>query len=516
MADFVCPGCQADIESDLLERTGRAVCPFCSADLSGLNWTLPQDPDGLAASVVAPTSAGQVTRELPAVPGKSRIQVVESTADRLVIYVPGGGKQSAGLGCFALFWNLFMCIFTPPWFIFDGKGDNGPPMLFLIPFLGLFWVVGLGMAYFWLKMKYERTFVLLEKERLVVQKILFNRKKVATTMLGPDSRAALVESYSQNDVPVYRVEVNGTDGAAKFGTALADDEKDWLVDRINEFLGVAEAEPTSKTVETVEEINSANREYPTACEKCGAPLTGTPVYGVLPCQHCGAVHRGTIPKPALTTAVEPKPAEESYGRLTPDELAAGSPIVVDEAGREELRLHFAAAPATPLRWIVPLFTIPFAIAWYAIIFTFIGGAQEIPLLPVRIGFTLFTIPFLVVGLFPFWMGLFALVGRTSIKLNSEKLTARWHIGRLGYSKAIPVESITSVRVERGDEAGRNQRVRSHRPSVGENSSLSKCCIVRSAGKMTPLTLFHDETVARQVAELLRTRLAELGHTLNNG
>ena len=40
----------------------------------------------------------------------------------------------------------------------------------------------------------------------------------------------------QNDVPVYAVAVNGTKRKAKFGTFLSQEEKDWLVDRINRHL----------------------------------------------------------------------------------------------------------------------------------------------------------------------------------------------------------------------------------------------------------------------------------------
>ena len=49
-------------------------------------------------------------------------------------------------------------------------------------------------------------------------------------------RAELVESYQQNDVPVYKIVVNGTNRSASFGTALAREDKAWLAKTINDFL----------------------------------------------------------------------------------------------------------------------------------------------------------------------------------------------------------------------------------------------------------------------------------------
>src|SRR5262245_21544350 len=138
MAEFVCPQCHAEIESDLIESTGKAECPFCGADLSTLGLPEPAlvEPADDGASAEAPAAAGEITRQLPALPEKSQIKIVEATDSRLVLYIPGGGKQAAGIGCFALIWNLFMCIFTPPFvFGFWQGGNNAPPLVFIIPFL---------------------------------------------------------------------------------------------------------------------------------------------------------------------------------------------------------------------------------------------------------------------------------------------------------------------------------------------------------------------------------------------
>jgi hypothetical protein len=149
------------------------------------------------------------------------------------------------------------------------------------------------------------------------------------------------------------------------------------------------------------------------------------------------------------------------------------------------------------------------------VITFVGGAVIAPLGPARFLFLLFAVPFLIAGLLPLTIGLFTLAGRITVRLDAESLAARWHIGRVGYSRKLPVGSIASVRVEEGQPGTRNRRVRA-RPLASRTHSDSRCCIVRGAGKMLPLTFFHDEATARQMASLLRTRLAELGIALNDG
>lgn len=525
MPDFACPKCHAAIEPDLLETTGRAECPFCGADLSSLNLPAPSAAplgEERSGELAASTSAG-ITRDLPPLPEKSLIRIVESTPERLVLFIPGGGKQATGLGCFALFWNLFMCLFTPPWFIgaFQGKGD-GPPMLVMIPFLGLFWAVGLGMAYFWFRMKYQRTFLLLDRDRLAVQTVLLNRKKLVETLLTPESRAELVESYQQNDVPVYRIEVKGSNAAAKFGTALDQPEKDWICDRINEFLGVERSgdEPSSAATKV-----QANLVFPSSCDKCGAPLPAEPVYGVLVCPHCGATHRGAAP---VSVPPTDEPAvEESYEPLRPEDLPTDSLITIDENTRETLRLHYSAAGNSVLRWVIPLFTLPFALAWYAGIFGFmgIGGLGAVGFGQGGFGnaiggwiffivVLLFMIPFVLAGLIPLGIGLFAARGRITTTLTAEKLTARWHLGPLGYSRSLPVSEITSLRLETGEDfQRRNPRVALARRTSTRASSDSRACIARTSSRMLLLTFMQSDPALRQLTSLLRTRLADMGHPL---
>jgi hypothetical protein len=230
----VCQSCRASLEDDQFASTGVAECPFCGAAL----------PDLGAPAVVHPLDSDEQSAEpralVPGLPAGSRVQLMEAGRDRQVIYIPPGGKETTSLGCFALFWNLFMVVFTGAWL---GPAGHGGLPIALFLFFGLFWAVGLGMLYFWIRMRFTRTYLLLERERIVVQRVLFGRKTTAETLLGADSKAGLVEAYRSNNVPVHTVTINGIGGTAKFGTPLSRPEKDWFVETINGFL--QNVEPTN-------------------------------------------------------------------------------------------------------------------------------------------------------------------------------------------------------------------------------------------------------------------------------
>src|SRR5262249_27705667 len=185
-----------------------------------------------------------------------------------------------------------------------------------------------------------------------------------------------------------------------FARALADSEKDWVVDRINDLLG-REGAWALETPPTAEERATAIRNIPASCKNCGAPLTGELVKGAVTCSHCGAVFRSVVTRPegSLPVAVIEK--------LVPADLPPDGPIQLDEDTSEVLQFHYAAGCGSPLRWIVPLFTVPFSLAWFSGVFSFIGMAWQFPMLPIKVLFTAFAIPFLLVGFVPLAIGVIA-------------------------------------------------------------------------------------------------------------
>ena len=224
-----CPNCQASLDDDLIASTGVAECPFCGTQLSDADLGLTADDSD------AHTTAATGSAAANDIPEFSRIRVIESNDRQLVIFVPPGGRAARFLGFFALAWNGFMVMFTTIWVVAEA-GPEADSLVFLYLMLGLFWLVGIAALVIWLRMAFTRIFLLLQRDRLTLQRILFGRKSIKDTYLDSDSRAELVESYQQNDVPVYKIVVNGTNRSASFGTALAREDKAWLAKTINDFL----------------------------------------------------------------------------------------------------------------------------------------------------------------------------------------------------------------------------------------------------------------------------------------
>ena len=266
----ICPRCQARLDLETLRDSAASVCPFCAADISELlaRGEIGDRQELSAVEMGLELGAGQPASM--AVPPGSKIQVMEHTPDKLVLYLPAGGRGT-GLGCFAMAWNGFMVVFTS-FFVFAGfgKGDfEGNPLVGVFVF-GLFWAVGLVIAWIAVKMRYERTFLYLDAQRAVLKRMLFSFNSRCETELGPSSRAELQEAYSVNDNPVYRVAIVGGSRSFGFGVSQSDADKEWLVDVINRQLGV-DALPVPESAKS-SAADSIESSIPAICRQCGAPL----------------------------------------------------------------------------------------------------------------------------------------------------------------------------------------------------------------------------------------------------
>src|SRR5438105_3121210 len=99
MPELICPSCRAELEPDLVERTGEAACPFCGADVSQLPLEVPAavdagetDNNGIPELGESSNDAAAVSRDLTPLPTGSKLQTIEASAERLVFYIPAGGK----------------------------------------------------------------------------------------------------------------------------------------------------------------------------------------------------------------------------------------------------------------------------------------------------------------------------------------------------------------------------------------------------------------------------------------
>jgi hypothetical protein len=394
-------------------------------------------------------------------PPSSRVQIVESNENRQVIFIPEGGKRSKGIGCFALIWNGIVGVVSTG--IILAGGDDEMPLHFVIPFMSLFWLVGLGMLYWWLKMRFTRTTLLLEPKRIVIQRIFLGRKSITETDLNSDSHAALLVAYEENDVPVYTVAIEGVDSTAKFGTRLTREEKEWFVENINSFLNVSSS-PS--------ETGNLNRQDADS-----------------------------------STDIIPE-------KLSPYDLSEESLITVDESHAERLKFHYLAFPKSGKLKAILGFVALFTLIWMSFVFFFFGlGLNENK----KAEFQVFEI--IVTGMMTLggFMPIFLIVGvmrsRITIDLNSDRISGRWHFGPMSVKKEFPTASVTRVAL-----TNRLEKSRRHKNTieVGPKSLRDlKVCTVFAGEEFMPLTTFHELATAREISGLLIHRLGEMGITLQD-
>lgn len=102
----------------------------------------------------------------------------------------------------------------------------------MIPFFGLFWVIGLGTLYMAFREKYMKHRLTIARDTVTLRKELFGRVREKSLRKEDVGAVARKEFYQRNYVPVYGIEIKGAEGKLRFGTILTEDEKSWLVAEI--------------------------------------------------------------------------------------------------------------------------------------------------------------------------------------------------------------------------------------------------------------------------------------------
>ncbi len=482
--EYTCPQCHARLDENLLSQAESGECPFCGAEL----------PESLVATVRATAAdeqqwaspaagPGEAERLAATLPPKSRIQVIEATGDRLLVYIPAGGsKRTLTLGLFAAFWNGFVVLLCSVFFgqAFVG-GGGGLDLLFLVPFFGLFALVGLVMLGFWFVLRFSRFFVLAEPDLFSLQRAIGNRKKTKTvgSPAGGRLRACLVESYRENDVPVYAVCVRGEGGEVKFGTALRREEKAWLVERLNEFWGGGVGSQPAKR-----------------CPKCGSEVPEVPEdVAVLECPECGTKFEPATPSVSGATTVElPDP-------LAPENLPPDSPIRVEQATPEALVFTVPLLRGKAPRVFVPLFLGLFGLVWVVFFLRELWVNWKGPM-----GFTLFAAAVTGVlalgGVVVFFLALS--VSRMGLRLRvaREGVQYTWGGGLVKVGGRVDLSALKSVALVDLSElqAVGNAPVRAGQPTG------RLVCVLQTDTKRIPLAALGGTELARQIGGLIRYQL----------
>jgi|GEM_PF-6110239 len=153
----------------------------------------------------------------------------------------GGNYLTRNLGIIVLSATVLSAAITsvvlpdawgPDGFIFD------PAMIVCLSAL---WIFILGLLRYWIVVRFMTTILQIEPDRLEIENELFlisNRRSYRIPMYG---KAKLTADCNLDGLQIDSVTmVVDTDRRPRFGTFLTAEEKQWLVGRINLYLGAKE------------------------------------------------------------------------------------------------------------------------------------------------------------------------------------------------------------------------------------------------------------------------------------
>ncbi len=455
-----------------------------------------------------------MSQEFSTPPPGVGIQVVKSSTEQVVIAVPPGGKKARSLGCFGFAWMAIVLPVTGG--ILYGAFEEGDvevgAILGMLAFSGLFWAVGIGMIIAWIRMRFTEIFLAVERQQFAIQKTLFGRKKLKKIALDEHSRARLVESYQENDVPVYAIQMEGIGETEKFATGLSYEEKRWLASTINRFLGVDGP------------FEEGSAAQPTFCGDCGGELMIGEDKRV--CPDCARVYLDEDTEEDEVFDIDPdsrrarSAAAAFRGRsgkiterppaLSPFELPEDSLVRIDLDDGETLAFSYRIQSPLILNVFLGGFLCVFCLFWYgAALSAFFSALLSDEPIVTKIVTTLFASVFLLVGLMPLGMLLTLFFGRARLQMRREEVTGSIGFWFLRKKKRISTESISDIGLAAA-QVSRNGEV----PTSGRLAGMMGCMIKSSEFNM-PLTMSADAQFNEQVAGLARFQLERLGVKLAN-
>ncbi|MDA0832789.1 MAG: hypothetical protein O2955_07030 [Planctomycetota bacterium] len=447
-SELTCPGCQAIIELGAVPASRPESCPFCGTDFGDLINRLPST----TVQEVSPGRTEKDSRRRHELPAGSRIVVLAPDPGQLVLQIPPGKSGAAGfLLFFAIFWNGIV-LAVASGFLFAGGQNQNVELWLLIPFFGIFFLVGLIVLIFGISLKYTRTMLLLETGRAVMQKTLFRYQSLKEITLSAGARAELVESYRQNDQPVYAVAIVSGDESLKFGTSLSDAEKEALLKIINEHVGYKQLETPSGSVP--------------------------------------GLRQETI------DAVE----------ISPEELSPGSLLTVTENRADELVFSFPLIPSSTFKMVLKLVTTVMGLfatgmlIFLAVVVGNVAAGQDFPIL--------FLIPLGVMFFLPFVFAFLISRLNVTIGINREHVVQQITSGPFRRRKTWSSSAVTGVTIRSHDMRSHTGSKR-HRRNRSNAASWSFCSL--DIGRQSNWLAFGPvHPFCHEVAGLVRYQLLQLG------
>ena len=428
------------------------------------------------------------------------IKLIESSKEQLVISIPPGGARCRFIGFFGL---AFLSITTTVSSAFllvpsnMSEGGRTLPKLFLLPFFSLFYAVSFGFLFAWLRMRFTKILIAVTADQFALQRTWFKSQKFETVALDQDSLAELVESYQENNTPVYTIRIRSADELEKeikFATRLSDVEKRWLAYAINNFLTKTYGHTFSDST------------------RCGTELPQG--HGKVTCKKCDEEHVIDSPTaaPSTRTAGHSRQRQEDLEGLhasiderppsiAPSELPQDSSIRIELSDNETLAFSYRFKITHPIKYVVTAFLAIFCTFWHGVALKFMYSILSVDKAD-NLFFALIPLLFVLVGLLPLSILVFLIQGRAKIKIDHERITGS--IGALLLHKTITIPTRSILDVGIGKPAFKMPMT----TLLASNKAVS--CIVNSSERDIPLTLSSNSTLNDQVAGLVRGHLKFVG------
>lgn len=229
--DIDCPHCRATMPAVALEKGKRKIsCPYCCE-----TFRISKVQQRMAKGDYAHKDLKPLQQIMVLPPEDSKISVENYGTQETHITIRG---PQWALGCFMLFftmfWNSIVGVFTVLMIMGELKDVGWWMPLFLTPF----WLVGIGTAITALFALFGRTSIILDPFECTVRNSVFGigyNKSVYT----PDIvRVDWVESYRQNNRPVYAIALCTESRKLKFASLLNEDSKKWLLEFVKKTLNL--------------------------------------------------------------------------------------------------------------------------------------------------------------------------------------------------------------------------------------------------------------------------------------
>ncbi len=209
-----CPNCgqppvQRPADAETLMR-----CASCGLDALPSDWR--------------PATGGVPVGHPDQIPADTRIRREGGFPGDCIWHIPASGKFGFFL-FFGVMWTTITAMVSGGFLMTSFNDELKSLPWFLYLFFSIFWAVGLGCLYIAVRNKYARHQITVTGDLVTLRREMFGRVKDKSLITRDVEAVEQAVFYQQNYQPIYGVEIRGRSGKLRFGTALKEAEKAWLV-----------------------------------------------------------------------------------------------------------------------------------------------------------------------------------------------------------------------------------------------------------------------------------------------